>query len=256
VGTQVVISGSAFGASQGSSVVTLNGTPVTVNTWTATSITITIPSGAASGPLVVSVAPGMTNSNPVLFTVTSTSLPAQWSDQDVGSVGLAGSASYANGTFTVKASGNAIWYAADGMNFAYQPLSGDGTITARLLSLQGGAPSQSTGVMIRESLDPASAHAYATFAGGSTIYFTERPSTGAASTLQTNSLAVTLPYWVKMVRTGNNFSAYSSPDGVNWTQIGVTQSIPMAQNVFLGLAVSADTNFALTTATFDNVSIQ
>ncbi|HEY6268984.1 MAG TPA: protease pro-enzyme activation domain-containing protein [Candidatus Acidoferrum sp.] len=256
VGTQVLISGSGFGTSQGGSVVNLNGAPVTINTWSDTSISVTIPSGGTTGPLVVSVAPSMTNSNPVTFTVTTTALPPQWTDLDIGTVGPAGSASYANGTFTVMGSGNWIWNFADGMNFDYQPLSGDGTITARLLSLQGSNPSQSSGVMIRETLDPASAHAYATYAGGSAIYFIARPSTGAMSTYQTNSLVVSFPIWVKLSRSGNNFSVYSSTDGVNWAQIGTTQSIPMAQNVFVGLPVCSDTNSALATATFDNVSIQ
>jgi regulation of enolase protein 1 (concanavalin A-like superfamily) len=255
VGTQVVISGSGFGASQGGSAVNLNGTPVTINTWSATSISITIPPGATSGPLVVSVAPSMTNSNPVTFTVILQALPPQWLDKDVGVVGPAGSASYSSGTFTVMASGQWIWNIADGMNFVYQPLSGDGTIIARLLSLQGGSSSESTGVMIRETLDPGSAHAYAAYGGSSFIYFTERPSTGANSSLQTNSIAVTFPYWVKLVRAGNTFSVYSSSDGVNWVQIGVSQTIPMAQNVFVGLAVCSDDNTKLAAATFDNVSI-
>ena len=154
------------------------------------------------------------------------------------------------------ASGQWIWNFADGMNYVYQPLSGDGTIVARLLSLQGGSASESTGVMIRESLDPASVHAYAAFGGGSFIYFTERPTTGAMSTLQTNSIAVTFPTWVKLTRAGNNFSVFSSADGVNWTQIGTSQTITMAQNVFIGLAVCSDDNTKLATATFDNVSIQ
>jgi IPT/TIG domain len=255
VGTQVTISGSGFGLSQGGSTVTLNGAPVTVNTWSDTSISITIPSGATTGPVVVSVAPSMTNSNPVTFTVNSQALPPQWLDQDVGVVGPAGSASYSNGTFTVMASGQWIWNIADGMNFVYQPLSGDGTIVARLLSLQGGSSSESTGVMIRETLDAGSTHAYAAFGGSSFIYFTERPSAGANTTLQTNSIAVGFPYWVKLSRSGNNFSVFSSPDGVNWTQIGTTQTITMAQNVFIGLAVASDDNTKLATATFDNVSI-
>src|SRR5208282_4916045 len=112
--------------------VTLNGSSVPINSWSGTSITITIPSGAVSGPLVVTVAPSMNNSNPVRFTVTANLLPNPWLDQDVGPVGPAGSASYSNGTFTIQASGQWIWYTADGMNFAYQPLSGDGTIVARL----------------------------------------------------------------------------------------------------------------------------
>jgi hypothetical protein len=39
-------------------------------------------------------------------------------------------------------------------------------------------------------------------------------------------------------------------------QVGSTQTIPMGQNVLIGLAVSANTTSALATATFDNVSIQ
>ena len=70
-----------------------------------------------------------------------------------------------------------------------------------------------------------------------------------------NTSAVTLPYWVKVVRNGSTFSSYSSQDGVNWVQVGTNQTISMAQNVYLGLAVSSNNNSALATATFDNVSV-
>src|SRR5437899_5534101 len=59
IGSQVVISGAGFGASQGGSAVLLNGAGVTINTWSDTSITITIPVGATSGPLLVSSAARM-----------------------------------------------------------------------------------------------------------------------------------------------------------------------------------------------------
>jgi hypothetical protein len=195
----------------------------------------------------------MTNSNAVPFTVSALPLPIPWLDQDVGPVGPAGSAGYANGTFTVTASGQWIWNTADGMNFAYQSLSGDGTIVARLLSLQGGNSSESSGVMIRESLDPSSTHMYTAFSQAA-IWAAFRASTGGNTTGQSVS-NVTLPYWVKVIRSGNSFSGFGSPDGVNWVQIGTSQTIPMAQNVYIGLAVSSDNNSLLATATFDNVSI-
>jgi len=44
----------------------------------------------------------MVKTNAVAFTVTSNPLPAGWLDQDIGDVGLAGSATYANGVFTVN----------------------------------------------------------------------------------------------------------------------------------------------------------
>jgi len=140
------------------------------------------------------------------------------------------------------------------MNFAYRPLSGDGTIVARLLTLQGGYSSESSGVMIRESLDPSSAHMYSAFSQAA--IWTAFRATTAGSTAGQSISNITMPYWVKVVRSGNNFSGYGSPDGVNWTQIGPTQTITMAQNVYIGLAVSSDNNSMLATATFDNVTIQ
>src|SRR5436309_12823536 len=101
IGSQVMISGSGFGALQGGSAVLLNGAAVRINTWSGTSISITIPVGATTGSLLVTIAPSMNDSNAVRFTVTAQPLPVSWLDQDVGAVGLAGSAGYANGTFTV-----------------------------------------------------------------------------------------------------------------------------------------------------------
>jgi hypothetical protein len=64
-----------------------------------------------------------------------------------------------------------------------------------------------------------------------------------------------LPYWVKLVRSGSTFSGYASSDGVNWVQVGSSQTISMAQNVYMGLAVSANNNSAVVTATLDSVSV-
>jgi len=250
VGSQVIISGFWFGVTQGGSLVNLNGTPVTINTWNATSINITIPTGATSGPLVVSVAPSMNDSNPVVFEVTSQPLPTPWLDQDVGLVGAAGSATYASGIFTVNGAGTGITGTADGMHFVYQPLSGDGTIIARVVSVQGSAQA---GVMIRETLSANSTNA-ATLYQQSYIYFCDRPSTGASVSTWGNANG-TLPYWVELVRSGNTISSFYSPDGVNWTQNGSSQTVTMAQNVYIGLAVSSENSSSLATATFDNVSI-
>ena len=253
IGSQVVISGSGFGATQGGSAVLLNGAAVTINTWSDTSITITIPPGATSGPLLVSVAPTMNDSNAVRFTVTSQPLPVSWLDQDVGSVGLAGSASYANGTFTVAGAGQGTFStSSDGLHFVYQPLAGDGTMVARVVSLQGSSAAQA-GIMIRETLSASASHVFL-FDYSSAIWMTQRTSTGAGSSYQSLG-SLTLPYWIKLVRSGNVFTLYGSADGVNWVQLGSNQTVSMAQNVYVGLAVSSRSTAALASATFDNVSL-
>jgi hypothetical protein len=67
-GTVVTISGTNFGAAQGSSTVTFNGVAGTPTNWSATSITAPVPAGATSGNVVVTV--GGVASNGVLFGLT------------------------------------------------------------------------------------------------------------------------------------------------------------------------------------------
>src|SRR5205085_2426285 len=62
----------------------------------------------------------------------STALPAGWSSADIGSPTAAGSAQYVNGTFTVKGAG-ILWNYADMFRYAYQPFTGDITITSRVV---------------------------------------------------------------------------------------------------------------------------
>jgi hypothetical protein len=74
IGTSVVIAGANFGVSQGTSTVTFNGVSAgTASAWSTTSITVTVPIGATSGPVVVSVA-GVA-SNGTTFTVTAAAAP-------------------------------------------------------------------------------------------------------------------------------------------------------------------------------------
>jgi hypothetical protein len=152
VGTLVTITGTSFGATQGTSTISLNGTTAPVVNWSATAINATVPSGSSSGTFTVTV--GTSSANSSTFTVTP--LPYGWSDGDIGSVGLSGSGSYAYGTFTVQGSGlGTLYYGADQLNFSYLPLSGDGALVARVVSVSGSSSAQA-GVMIRETLGASS----------------------------------------------------------------------------------------------------
>jgi IPT/TIG domain/Beta-propeller repeat len=54
-GTQIIIGGGNFGASQGASSITFNGIPAVASLWSASSIAVTVPNGATSGPLTITV---------------------------------------------------------------------------------------------------------------------------------------------------------------------------------------------------------
>jgi hypothetical protein len=68
VGTPLTVIGTNFGATQGTSVLTFNGTVATPTSWSATSIVTTVPVGATTGPVHVVVL-GQTSNN-LTFTVT------------------------------------------------------------------------------------------------------------------------------------------------------------------------------------------
>jgi RHS repeat-associated protein len=251
VGSQIIISGSGFGSTQGNGAVFVNDTPMTVSSWSGASITMTVASGATSGPLVVSVAPAGNDSNSVDFEVTSQPLPSPWIDEDIGQVGIAGSSTYSNGVFTVKGAGADVWSTADSFHFVYQTLSGDGAIIARVASV---SPTSATpGIMIRDTLNTNAMSAFGAYSG-STAYLNYRTTTGG-NTGQSSQSAGGLPYWLKVARNGGTLTAYTSSDGVNWITIGGSQTINMGLNVDVGMVVCSNSTSTLATATFDNVLV-
>jgi len=74
VGTAVTLSGANFGATQGTSTVTFNGTAATPTSWSTTSIVVPVPTGATTGNVVVTV--GGIPSNSIPFTVLPTPIIA------------------------------------------------------------------------------------------------------------------------------------------------------------------------------------
>jgi fibronectin type 3 domain-containing protein/regulation of enolase protein 1 (concanavalin A-like superfamily) len=181
------------------------------------------------------------------------SLPSGWSGGDIGTVGIAGSAGYAGGTYTVTGSGADIWGTADEFQFVSRQIIGDCDIIARVASVENTDPWAKAGVMIRESLNANSTHALMAVSSANGLAFQRRTSTGGSS-LNTSVAAITAPHWVRLVRSGNTFTAYRSTDGVGWTTVG-SQTIAMTSAVYVGLAVCSHNNTALATATFDNLSI-
>src|SRR5436190_2227908 len=88
-----------------------------------------------------------------------------WTGADVGSPVVRGSATDAQcdsstgcPAFSVSGAGTGVAGTADQFMFLYQKLTGDGTITVRLLSLSGSVTAEA-GLMVRESLAADARHA-------------------------------------------------------------------------------------------------
>ncbi len=178
--------------------------------------------------------------------------PRDWTEEGVANLSLwfrgypVSTGSFVEGpvgTYTMTASGADIWAVngveADEFHFAYKMLSGAGSMIAKVESVENTNVWAKAGVMIRETLDPDSAHAFACVTPGSGVSFQRRPGTGQTS-LDTTTAGIVAPYWVKIERDmAGNFAAYTSANGSTWTMQGVFETIQMSANVYIGLAVTS-----------------
>ena len=112
VGASVKVKGLNFGASQGESTVTFNGTSATPTSWSDTKIQVAVPVGARTGPVVVTV--NGQASNGVIFTVVTTpTIDEDGLNPDTGQVGDSVKIKGSNfgalrGTSTVTFNGTAV----------------------------------------------------------------------------------------------------------------------------------------------------
>jgi subtilisin family serine protease len=191
-----------------------------------------------------------TVSLPVHVMVT---LPSPWQAQDIGSVGVAGSATVTSpGAFTVSGSGADIWGTADAFQFVYQPLTGDGQVIARVATVPNTDPWAKAGVMIREDLTAGARYAAVLVTPSNGVAFERRLASNGASTYTAGTGSA--PEWVKLARTGTTMTAYASADRNTWVLVGSDTVSMTATTVYVGLAVTSHNNATLGTATFDSVT--
>jgi regulation of enolase protein 1 (concanavalin A-like superfamily) len=181
-------------------------------------------------------------------------LPSPWQNQDVGTPGAAGSASYSAGTFTINANGNDIWDTSDNFHYVYQSLSGDCEIVAHVVSIENTNAWAKAGVMIRETLTGGSKHAMMVVTPGNGTSFQRRTTTDGASDDTTLGDGITAPYWVKIVRSGDTFTGYKSDNGSDWVSVG-SATFSMASDVYIGMPVTSHSDGVLCTAEIDNVTV-
>jgi len=204
----------------------------------------------------VSVSDGNGNTASCVANLTVTkdnSLPAPWQSTDIG-VTAQGTSEYdicsEIGGFTLQAQGYTT-NTADVQHSVYQDLCGDAELIAHVSSIfpQGGW----AGIQMRESASQG-ARKFTIKTQLSTMLRREiRTVTfGATNTQQT--LAPPTHAWLRITRTGNTFTAYSSTDGINWV-FRSSATISMQGCVQVGMFVESINNTTTTQAVFANVNI-
>jgi regulation of enolase protein 1 (concanavalin A-like superfamily) len=108
------------------------------------------------------------------------------------------------------------------------------------------------GVMIRETTGAGSRVVFAGVTPQHGLELIHRDDTAAA----TSAIGATgdAPRWVRLVRQGNLFTAYTSADGASWTTIG-SVTVSMAASVRVGLAVTSHDTGVINTAVFDSLTV-
>jgi hypothetical protein len=186
-----------------------------------------------------------------------------WTDQDVKALSLwfrgyppylGGFAEAPAGTFTVSGEGTDIEGNSDQFHFAWQQLSGAGSITVRIQSIQDTDPWAKAGVMIRDTLDADSAQAMMAVTPGNGVWFGRRTAAGNAT--DTDSQAgLTTPILLKLERTlGGLMRASYSTNGFSWTQLGASIAINMNTPIYIGLAVTSHNPGEACEAVFSSVT--
>jgi hypothetical protein len=170
------------------------------------------------------------------------------------------------GTFTMTGAGSDIWIVnsveADEFHYAWKMLNGPGTITAKVSAITGTNLNgwAKAGLMIRESLDPNSAHAHMLLSATNGIALQYRPTAGGTSAnAQQKTTISNRPLWLRLDRAfDGTFTASHANDVTGapdkWTAM-TTTNIQMAANVYIGLALTSHQAYVQAQATFSNITL-
>jgi len=133
----------------------------------------------------------------------------------------------------------------------YQPTSGNGTLIARVISQSNtGSTNSKAGIIWKASTTSGSP--YILIETGPTGVLRVQYNFNGSISGATYSFP---NIWMKLVRSGANFSAYISPDGVTWTTVAANKNLPTITTAStVGIYEVSHKAGSLGTATFDNVS--
>jgi regulation of enolase protein 1 (concanavalin A-like superfamily) len=171
-------------------------------------------------------------------------LPAPWSNTDIGITAVMGQAGFAQGKYILQGSGAGIGTNKDSFQYVFQPLMGNGRITARLEGLSGLA-----GLVIRDGLQDNARQIFIGQSGQQQVNFNYRKGTGGnAVNVQQNAPA--LLNWLQLERQGSTLIGRYSDDGNAWQELG-RETLDLPENLYIGMNVAGSN----AQAEFGNVTV-
>lgn len=206
-------------------------------------------------PVIATVTDINGNAATCTSSITVAGLPCGWI-QNPNGVNCSNGSSIAYNSVTgvwTATSTNCFYgsgFTSDQMAFGQRMLCGDGSITAQVASISGTALGWA-GLTMRES-SAAGAKKAQLMTNLSNLSRREfRITTDGTALMQ--QIPSQDRYWLRLVRAGNQFSMYVSPNGLTWYFAGA-QNIPMNTCIQMGMVVTNYQQTSIVAATFANVS--
>jgi hypothetical protein len=176
-----------------------------------------------------------------------------WTDVDIGNPDVVGTYWSFGGYFGLIGGGTGASGTYDQFHFLYQEFSGDVELRACVESASGADPALTTGLTIRESLDPTARAVSLLLEPATGVSLRSRSSPAGAVEIGVYSPGITR-VCLRLVRQGSLVTAYQSEPGGPWIQTDqVTTTI--AGPVYAGLSISSNSPFIKAQSMFSSVSV-
>jgi hypothetical protein len=184
--------------------------------------------------------------------------PFGWKCEDIGNPQIEGSQSLDNHVWMVDGAGWDISSAspirADQFRFVYQSLPADGRISARVISFNGTSSRAKAGLMLRKTFDPTAPYYAVYLTPGGKVRVQYRKAI-FENTYEATVTDLSLPIYIRILRIGQTYSAFTSKDGGVWTLLP-NSTVTLASlngSLMAGLAVTSGDEANLKSAGFDGL---
>jgi hypothetical protein len=121
----------------------------------------------------------------------------------------------------------------DQFHFVHRPMTGDGTITARVTAPTASGPWAKAGIMLKDGTASGSPYAAIMVTPGHGVLLQ------ADATTEVSRPSATGPRWLRLARTGQSVTGWESADGVTWNTVGTVTTTGRPANTRAGLFVAA-----------------
>jgi hypothetical protein len=203
-------------------------------------------------------------------TLSKTAVPAPWTSEDIGTVGMPGGSGRTRHEFQVRGAGGDIFGMTDSFHFLHIPVTGDVEIVARLTGMERTSGDAKAGIMFRETVAPTSRNVFmlampvmtadngAMMGKGTRLQYRDNRTDTLTGFFDLVSLRPGFPdappLWLRLTRKGSLFEGFVSSDGFDWKKDGQI-SMMLPPEIAAGLAVTSHTNNDASLASFEGVRI-